>query len=100
MENDMPETESSLTVWRAQIRVRLKPIVLDPQGEAVLTALHQLDFASVTSVRAGKFLEISLIAASAEEASEMVGRMCEKLLANPVIERYDFTVEASRPDAV
>ena len=95
----MPDIGNGQSVWLAQIRVRLKPIVLDPQGEAVLTALHQLDFASVTSVRAGKFLEVALMAASADEASEMVGRMCEKLLANPVIERYDFTIEASRPNS-
>src|SRR5215469_9220565 len=100
MEKQMPDIGSGQPVWLAQIRVRLKPIVLDPQGEAVLTALHQLDFASVTSVRAGKFLEISLMAPSADDACEMVGRMCEKLLANPVIERYDFTVEASRSDSV
>jgi phosphoribosylformylglycinamidine synthase subunit PurS len=99
METEMPDTGSGQPIWRAQIHVRLKPIVLDPQGEAVLTALHQLDFASVTSVRAGKFLEISLMAASAEEAGEIVRQMCEKLLANPVIERYDFTVEASRHDS-
>ena len=74
----------------------LKPVVLDPQGDTVLAALHQLDFSVVTSVRVGKYLEISLQAENVEDASSLVRRMCDQLLANPVIERYDFTVEARR----
>jgi phosphoribosylformylglycinamidine synthase subunit PurS len=78
----------------ARVRITLKPVVLDPQGDTVLAALHQLDFPGVSSVRVGKYLEISLQAENLEDASSLVRRMCDQLLANPVIERYDFTVEA------
>ncbi|MGO8946332.1 MAG: phosphoribosylformylglycinamidine synthase subunit PurS [Ktedonobacterales bacterium] len=83
-------------LWLARIQITLKPVVLDPQGEAILNGLHQLGFAGVSSVRAGKYLEVELAAESEEYAATSVRQMCEKLLANPVIERYDFTVEASR----
>lgn len=78
--------------WLAHIRVTLKPVVLDPQGDAVLTGLHQLGFHDVTSVRVGKYLEVALASASREAAEAAVRAMCERLLANPVIERYDFDV--------
>jgi phosphoribosylformylglycinamidine synthase subunit PurS len=80
----------------ACVRITLKPVVLDPQGDTVLAALHQLDFPLVTSVRVGKYLEISLQAENVEDATSLVRRMCDQLLANPVIERYDFTVEAGK----
>jgi phosphoribosylformylglycinamidine synthase PurS subunit len=80
-------------VWQARIHVTLKPVVLDPQGEAVLTGLHQLGFGDVSSVRVGKYLEVTLTAADQAEAETAVRQMCERLLANPVIERYDFHVE-------
>jgi phosphoribosylformylglycinamidine synthase len=82
----------------ARVRITLKPVVLDPQGDTVLAALHQLDFSPVTSVRVGKYLEISLQAENAEDASSLVRRMCDQLLANPVIEEYYFTVEAGVSD--
>lgn len=81
------------TPWLARIHVTLKPVVLDPQGDAVLTGLHQLGLASVDRVRVGKYLEVSLHAADAAAAEATVIEMCERLLANPVIERYHFTVE-------
>ncbi len=83
-------------LWRARIRITLKPVVLDPQGDAVLNGLHQLGFSAVSSVRTGKYLEVTLAAESEEAAATSVGQMCAKLLANPVIEGYDFTVEASQ----
>ena len=78
--------------WLARIRVTLKPVVLDPQGDAVLTGLHQLGFTDVAAVRVGKYLEATLKAADERAASTAVHEMCAKLLANPVIERYDFDV--------
>jgi phosphoribosylformylglycinamidine synthase len=87
--------EESQPLWLARIRVTLRPVVLDPQGDAVLHGLHQLGFTGVLSVRAGKYLEVVLSAESEEAAGLAVRQMCEKLLANPVIERYDFTVQAS-----
>ena len=80
-------------VWQARVEVTLKPVVLDPQGDAVLHGLHQLGFDAVSRVRVGKYLELTLTAASRADAEAMVRQMCERLLANPVIERYSFTVE-------
>ena len=82
------------TQWLARIRVTLKPVVLDPQGDAVLTGLHHLGFTDVASVRVGKYLEVTLAAADRAAAEAAVRTMCDRLLANPVIERYDFDVES------
>ncbi len=78
--------------WLARIHVTLKPVVLDPQGEAALHGLQQLGYSDVASVRVGKYLEVTLAAADQRAAEDVVRKMCDKLLANPVIERYDFTV--------
>jgi phosphoribosylformylglycinamidine synthase subunit PurS len=79
--------------WLARIHVTLKPVVLDPQGDAVLSGLHHLGFTGVEAVRVGKYIEVTLEAHDEHAAQEEVRLMCERLLANPVIERYDFTVE-------
>ena len=83
------------TTWLARIHVTLKPVVLDPQGEAVLHGLQQLGYQNVSGVRVGKYLEISLTAANQSAAEDTVRQMCDRLLANPVIERYNFTVSES-----
>jgi phosphoribosylformylglycinamidine synthase len=69
----------------------LKDGVLDPQGEAVRHALGTLGFEGVQSVRQGKVIELDLAATDAKAAEAEVKRMCDKLLANTVIEKY--TVE-------
>jgi phosphoribosylformylglycinamidine synthase subunit PurS len=79
-------------MWLAKVHVTLKPVVLDPQGQAVHGGLRQLGFEGVKSVRAGKYLEIKLEAPDREEAEQLVREMCTKLLANPVIEEYRLEV--------
>ena len=76
---------------RAEVRVMLKTGVLDPQGEAVRHALGALGFDGVEGVRQGKVIEIDLAETDKAKAEEAVKQMCEKLLANTVIESY--TVE-------
>jgi len=83
--------------WQARVEVTLKPVVLDPQGDAVLQGLHQLGFNDVSRVRVGKYLELTLSAANQSAAEEMVRQMCDRLLANPVIESYSFSVEPGNP---
>jgi phosphoribosylformylglycinamidine synthase len=68
----------------------LKDGVLDPQGEAVRHALGSMGFDGVGSVRQGKVIELDLEATEADSAREEVAKMCEALLANTVIERYDI----------
>ncbi len=79
-------------MWLAQVYVTLKPVVKDPQGQAIQGGLHNLGFESVQSVRVGKFLEIRLEADSKESAEQAVRDMCAKLLANPIIEESRFQV--------
>jgi phosphoribosylformylglycinamidine synthase subunit PurS len=78
---------------KAKVHVTLKTGVLDPQGKAIQQALHGLGFDEVGEVRQGKFIEVELPEASnANEAQEAVKAMCEKLLANPVIEDYRIDI--------
>ena len=77
---------------KVKIYVTLKEGVLDPQGRAVAQALGALDFKGVEDLRIGKFMELKIDADSKDAAEEIARRMCEELLANPVIE--DFRVEA------
>ena len=73
---------------RARVHVTLKSGVLDPQGEAVKHALRGLGFDSVRGVRQGKVIDLELNETDAERARAGVEQMCEKLLANTVIEKY------------
>jgi phosphoribosylformylglycinamidine synthase subunit PurS len=79
-------------VYLAKVYVTLKPLVNDPQGLTIQGALHNLGFAAVQSVRAGKYFEVKLEAGDKPEAEQAVGAMCAQLLANPVIEEYRFEV--------
>ncbi|MFP6593879.1 MAG: phosphoribosylformylglycinamidine synthase subunit PurS [Dehalococcoidia bacterium] len=80
-------------MFLATVRVTLKPTVNDPQGLTIARALATLGFDSVDGVRAGKFIEITLDESDREAAEKQVAEMCEKLLANPVIERYNFDLK-------
>ncbi|HAW48794.1 phosphoribosylformylglycinamidine synthase subunit PurS [Roseovarius sp. A46] len=73
---------------KARVHVMLKTGVLDPQGEAVRHALGSLGFDGVEGVRQGKVIELDLAETDADKARETVTQMCEKLLANTVIESY------------
>ena len=77
---------------KAKVTVMLKEGVLDPQGEAVKHALNSLKYNKVESVRQGKVLEIVLDETSQERANKNVQEMCEKLLANTVIESYEIEI--------
>ena len=80
-------------IYLARVEVTLKPAVNDPQGLTVKGGLRLLGFSGVQEVRIGKYLELTLEATSQEQAEAQVRDMCEKLLANPVIEQYSFSVE-------
>jgi phosphoribosylformylglycinamidine synthase PurS subunit len=78
---------------RVKIFVSLKSGVLDPQGKAIERSLHTLGYGEVQDVRMGKYLELNVEASSYEAAESRIREMCEKLLANPVIEDYRFEIE-------
>jgi phosphoribosylformylglycinamidine synthase len=81
----------------ARVYVTLKPTVNDPPGLVIADGLRSLGFNEVEGVRAGKYIEVRLTAASADAAKSRVDSMCDKLLANPVIESYRFEVEETVP---
>lgn len=80
---------------KATIQITLKSGVLDPQGKAIENALEQLGFDGIGEVRQGKLIEIDLQAGNAETARAQLADMCEKLLANTVIENYDIQLDSA-----
>lgn len=77
--------------WEVKIETKLKDGILDPQGKAVKTGLESLGYNNVNSVFVGKYMEIVLNDIDKkEDVEKMVEEMCEKLLANPVIEDYKY----------
>ncbi len=83
-----------------RIYITYKNGVLDPQGKAVERSLHTLGYKEVQDVRMGKYLEVSLDVPSRKAADARIREMCEKLLANPVIEDYRFEIQDEKPSAV
>ena len=73
---------------KATVTITLKPGLLDAQGTTIRSALAALGFKRVTDVRVGKYLEIELNGAKGAAAKQAVTRMCQQLLANPVVETY------------
>ena len=79
-------------LFSARVYVTLKPAVNDPQGNAVMNSLKSLGFQSVHDVRVGKFLTLEVDADTQATAERQVVEMCDRLLANPVIETYSTEV--------
>ena len=77
---------------KARVHITLKNGVLDPQGKAIHNSLEGLGFDGVEDVRQGKFIELELADSDAEAAKLKVSEMCEKLLANTVIENYSVEI--------
>ncbi len=77
---------------RASVYVTLRPGILDPQGETIRASLQRLGHAEVEAVRVGKYLELDLRTEDRNAAEQSVTRMCDALLANPVIEDYAIEI--------
>ena len=75
---------------RAQVLVRLKSGVLDVQGKAIERGLADNGFAGISDIRVGKLVELSIVANSPEEGRKEIETICQKLLANPIIENYEI----------
>jgi phosphoribosylformylglycinamidine synthase len=78
--------------YAARVNVTLKPGIADPQGQTIEKALPALGYEGVQQVRVGKMIELTLDASDPDDAKRRVEEMCEKLLANPVIEAYEVTI--------
>ena len=81
--------------YAARVSVTLKAGIADPQGQTIERALPALGYDGVTDVRVGKVIELSVDASDESEAKRRVEEMCERLLANPVIEAYEVTIDGS-----
>jgi len=79
---------------KAKVYITLKEGILDPQGKAVQHSLHTLGYHVVKDVRIGKYIEIVLDGKTLEETEGLVKEMCERLLANPIIEDYRYEIES------
>ena len=78
------------TKYQARIYVTLRSSVLDPAGTAVESGLQQMGYTEVKSVRIGKYIEMQLTAKDEQQAKQHLDEMCDRLLANTVIENYRF----------
>ncbi|MCM3444533.1 phosphoribosylformylglycinamidine synthase subunit PurS [Metabacillus halosaccharovorans] len=79
-------------MYKVKVYVTLRESVLDPQGSAVKSALHSMDYIEVQDVRIGKYMELT-IEKSERDLDTAVREMCEKLLANTVIEDFSYEVQ-------
>jgi phosphoribosylformylglycinamidine synthase len=84
---------------KATVLIRPKPGILDPQGQAVGTSLRDLEFA-VGEVRVGRVVDLDLETDDADEARALIDRMCERMLANPLIESFTVELEPAEPTSV
>lgn len=84
-------------MYKANIKVTLRPAILDPQGKAARHALSNLGFTDIDRVRMGKFIEMWIDLESEEEARQRAREACQKLLANPVME--DFSIELEKVES-
>jgi phosphoribosylformylglycinamidine synthase subunit PurS len=93
----MPEKRPE---WMAEVFITLKPSVLDPQGNTVQAALRSMGYTDLTGARLGKYFTLRFHGRLSRSAVEgQVKQMCDKLLVNPVIERYRFRLAAAPQEA-
>lgn len=85
---------------KATVYVTIKQSVLDPQGNAVQGALHSMGFSEVSKVRIGKYMEVQLDTDDRQEAENRLKQMCEKLLANTVIEDYRYELSETAKEVL
>jgi len=86
-------------LYLAKIKITLRKSILDPQGKAVEHSILALGYKNVEDTRIGKYIELKLNAGSEEEAKKVVEEISDKLLANPVMEDYEFELTSLIPSA-
>lgn len=86
--------------WLAEVHVRLRPGIADPEGQTIAGGLRSLGFNGVADVRAGKLLRLSFDAVDQAAAEAAVSEMCARLLANPVMETADWELRAEETAAL
>lgn len=81
-------------MYSAKIKITLRKSILDPQGKAVEHSLQSLGYGSIKDTRIGKYVELKIDAKSELEAKKITGEVCDKLLANTVMEDYEYEIES------
>lgn len=79
-------------MFRAQVIIKRKPSILDPQGKAVEKGAQHLSLTNIKNTRIGKYIEFDVISNNREEAEKEVNEYCSKLLSNPIMEDYQFNL--------
>lgn len=79
-------------MYKAEVTITLRKSILDPKGKASLHALHNLGYSNVENVRIGKHIELDISAEDENQAHAIIKETCEKLLANPVMEDFSYTL--------
>jgi phosphoribosylformylglycinamidine synthase PurS subunit len=80
-------------LYRAKVLIKRRPSILDPQGKAVEIGAQHLGLTNIKNTRIGKYIEFDVDTVDKTEAEKEVSNYCDKLLANPIIEDYNFTLE-------
>lgn len=80
-------------LFTANVVIKLRESILDPQGKTIENSLKSIGFNAILETRIGKFIELKIDAENEEDARIIVENACEKLLANPVMENYNYTLE-------
>ncbi len=78
---------------KVKVEIRLKPDILDPQGEAVKNALQRMNFKHILSLRQGKLIELNLDTTDRKLAQKIAKKMAKDLLANPIMETFNIVIE-------
>ncbi|MEP0861233.1 MAG: phosphoribosylformylglycinamidine synthase subunit PurS [Ignavibacterium sp.] len=80
-------------MFKAKVIIKRRPSILDPQGKAVEKGAQHLGLTNIRNTRIGKYIEFDVLSDNREEAEKEVNDYCNKLLANPIMEDYEFTLE-------
>lgn len=80
-------------MFKAKVIIKRRPSVLDPQGKAVEKGAQHLGLTNIRNTRIGKYIEFDVLSDNRQEAEKEVNDYCNKLLANPIMEDYEFTLE-------
>ena len=84
-------------MYRAKVLIKRRPSILDPQGKAVEIGAQHLGLTNIKNTRIGKYIEFDVDTEDKKEAEKEVSNYCDKLLSNPIIEDYEFTLSEWTP---
>jgi len=84
-------------LFKAKVLIKRRPSILDPQGKAVEIGARNLGLDNIKNTRIGKYIEFDIDTSDKQEAEDEVNNYCKKLLSNPIMEDYEFTLSEETP---